>query len=349
MAAERASPSSLEKACALWITGPRSLELRQERLSQPGPGEVLVRALASGISQGSELLVYRGDAPRDLPLDLPTLAGSFAFPIKYGYALVGRVEATGSDVTDLAPGDHVFVHHPHQDAFTVGATVPIKLPHGLDPVLGVFTANLETAVNVLLDTSIHLGEAVVVFGLGVVGLLIAQLLKLSGAGLVAAVDPLSARRELATAVGIDTVLSTERDVPHQIRELTQGRGADIAIEASGHGEALQAAVDAVADEGTVLAVSWYGLKPVTLTLGGHFHRGRVKIQSSQVGRLNPASAPRWDRARRTALVQRLLPSLHLAELITHRIPLERAADAYDLLDRQPDRALQVILTYDRQN
>lgn len=330
---------------AVWTTGPRSLELRAEHLSPPGPHEVLVRTLVSGISQGSEMLVYRGEAPRDLPLDLPTLAGSFAFPIKYGYALVGRVEAAGSAATGFALGDHVFVHHPHQEAFTVVETMPIRLPRGLDPVLGVFTANLETAVNALLDSTIHLGESVVVFGLGVVGMLIAQLLKRSGAGLVVAVDPLPARRALATVAGIDTVLSNDIDISAQVHDLTQGRGADLAIEASGHGAALQAAIDCVADEGTVLAVSWYGMKPVTLALGGHFHRGRVQVQSSQVGRVNPELAPRWDRARRTALVQHLLPSLHLAELITHRIPFERAADAFRLLDEHADEALQVVLTY----
>jgi 2-desacetyl-2-hydroxyethyl bacteriochlorophyllide A dehydrogenase len=340
-----ASESGLGTARALWISGRRTLELRPEPLSHPRTGEVLVRALASGISQGSELLVYRGDVPPDLPLDLPTLDGAFTFPVKYGYALVGCVEEVGNSVTSLVPGDKVFVHHPHQEAFIVPATMPVPLPVGLDPVLGIFTANVETAVNALLDTPLHLGEAVAVFGLGVVGLLIAQLLKLAGAGLVVGVDPLPGRRAVGRAVGIDAVLPADGDAAQRIRDLTLGRGADIAIEASGHGEALQIAVEAVADEATIVAVSWYGQKPVTLMLGGHFHRGRVKIQSSQVGRLNPAVAPRWDRDRRMAFVQRLLPSMHLAELITHRVSLARAAEAYELLEKQPDATLQVVLTY----
>jgi 2-desacetyl-2-hydroxyethyl bacteriochlorophyllide A dehydrogenase len=334
-----------ELAHALWMTGPRSLELRSELVPPPGPDDVLVRTLVSGISQGTELLVYRGDAPRDLPLDLPTLAGSFGFPIKYGYALVGCIEAVGSRVTNLARGDHVFVHHPHQNVFTVAATMPIRLPNDLDPEVGVFVANLETAVNVILDTPVHLGETAAVFGLGVVGQLIAQLLQRSGASLVVAVDPLPNRRALATSAGIGAVMSPEGDVVREIRQCTDGRGADVVVEASGNGAALQAAIDAVAEDGVVMAVSWYGLKPVSLALGGHFHRGRVTIRSSQVGRLNPALSPRWDRARRTALVQGLLPSLHLAQLITHRVPLERAADAYHLLDQRADTALQVVLTY----
>jgi 2-desacetyl-2-hydroxyethyl bacteriochlorophyllide A dehydrogenase len=343
MTAERAKGE--KQAHALWMTGPRSLELRSERVPPPGPDDVLVRALASGISQGTELLVYRGDVPRDLPLDLPTLAGSFGFPIKYGYALVGCIEAVGSRVTNLARGDHVFVHHPHQDLFTVEATMPIRLPKDLDPEVGVFVANVETAVNVILDTPVHLGETAVVFGLGVVGQLIAQLLQRSGAGLVIAVDPLANRRALAITAGIGAALSPEGDVVREIRQRTDGRGADVVVEASGNGAALQEAIDAAAVEGIVVAVSWYGLKPVSLTLGGHFHRGRLTIRSSQVGRLNPALSPRWDRARRTALVQELLPTLHIPPLITHRVPLERAADAYHLLDQRADTALQVILTY----
>src|SRR5215218_7773749 len=135
------------EARALWFSGPRVAEFRSERVRPAAPGEIRVRTIASALSQGTEMLVYRGQAPPDLPLDLPTLAGSFALPIKYGYALVGRVIATGPDVIDLAQGDLVFTHHPHQTAFTVSAALPVKLPAHLDPLLGVFTANVETALN----------------------------------------------------------------------------------------------------------------------------------------------------------------------------------------------------------
>jgi threonine dehydrogenase-like Zn-dependent dehydrogenase len=108
---------------------------------------------------------------------------------------------------------------------------------------------------------------------------------------------------------------------------------------------LQGAIDAVADEGTLMVVSWYGTKAVTLELGGHFHRGRIRLRSSQVGRIDPALAPRWDRTRRTALVRDLLPQLHLTELISHRLPFSAAPDAYRLIDERPGEALQVVLTY----
>src|SRR5437588_12899805 len=135
MGGEPAGPGAIG-ARALWLAAPRAPEFRDEPAPPPGPGEVRVRAIASALSQGTELLVYRGQVPADLPLDLPTLAGSFAFPIKYGYAACGQVVDAGPG-TDYAPGELVFVHHPHQSAFVVPATLPIRLPPGLDPVCGV--------------------------------------------------------------------------------------------------------------------------------------------------------------------------------------------------------------------
>src|SRR5215218_1581652 len=125
-------------AQVLWLAAPRTPEFRREVVPPPGPGEIRVRTLASAISQGTELLVYRGEVSPDLPLDLPTLSGSFAFPIKYGYAAVGCVEDVGPSVRGWAVGDTVFVHHPHQSAYLVPATMPVRLPAGLDPLLGLF-------------------------------------------------------------------------------------------------------------------------------------------------------------------------------------------------------------------
>jgi 2-desacetyl-2-hydroxyethyl bacteriochlorophyllide A dehydrogenase len=333
-------------ARALWLAAPRAPELREEAVPAPGPGEVRVRALVSAISQGTEMLVYRGEVPAALPLDLPTLAGSFAFPIKYGYASVGRVLDAGSETRRLSPGDLVFALHPHQSVYVAPADLVTRLPDGLGPLAGVFLANLETAVNVLLDTPLKLGEVAVVFGLGTVGLLVAQLLRLAGAGKVIGVDPLPRRRAAAEAVGIDDAVPAAEDVPERVQALTDGRGADVAIEASGAPAALQAAIECVAAEGTVVAVSWYGTKTAPLTLGGHFHRGRVRLRSSQVGQVNPALAPRWDRARRTRLVLDLLPRLPLPALVSHRIPFADAASAYRLVDECPGETVQVVLTYD---
>src|SRR5215203_6752238 len=125
------------KARALWFTAPRTATLCAETVEPPGPGEVRVKTIASAVSAGTEMLVYRGEVPRDLPLDLPTLAGSYGFPIKYGYAAAGRVLDTGPGVENLSEGDPVFVHHPHQDLFVVPAQMPVRLPDDLEPEVGV--------------------------------------------------------------------------------------------------------------------------------------------------------------------------------------------------------------------
>jgi 2-desacetyl-2-hydroxyethyl bacteriochlorophyllide A dehydrogenase len=242
-------PHGALEAHALWFTAPHTAEFRPESVPFPRAGEVRVRAVASALSQGTEMLVYRGEVPADLPLDLPTLAGSFGFPIKYGYATVGRVLDMGASVEDLVPGDLVFVHHPHQDVFVVPAAMPVRLSDELDPLLGLFVANLETALNIVHDTPLRLGETALVFGQGVVGLLVAQLLRLAGAGRVLVVDPLKKRRDLARAVGVDETFEPGEDLPERVLETTAGRGADVAVEVSGSGAALQAAIEAVTVEG----------------------------------------------------------------------------------------------------
>jgi 2-desacetyl-2-hydroxyethyl bacteriochlorophyllide A dehydrogenase len=303
-----------------------------------------VRALASAVSAGTEMLVYRGEVPDDLPLDLPTLVGSYGFPIKYGYALAGRVLDVGPDVDSLATGDPVFVHHPHQDVFVVPADTPVRLPDDLDPLLGFFAANLETALNVVHDTPLRLGETALVLGQGVIGQLVTRLLKLSGVS-VLAVDPLKKRRELALAGGAYAAFEPGEGLGALVGEATAGRGADVAVEASGSGVALQAAIESAADEGTVVVASWYGTKPVSLALGGHFHRGRVRLRSSQVGGLSPELRARWDRTRRMETVIGLLRRLRLEELVSHRIPFERAPEAYRLLDERSGEAVQIVLDY----
>jgi 2-desacetyl-2-hydroxyethyl bacteriochlorophyllide A dehydrogenase len=291
------------------------------------------------------MLVFRGQIPSGLGLDLPTLRGSFSFPIKYGYASVGRIVETGSSVRDLANGDTVFVHHPHQSSYVVPATMPIRLPGDLEPGLGVFLANVETAVNVVLDAAPRLGERVAVFGQGVVGLLVTQLLRRAGVAQIVSVDPLARRRELACRVGADVALDPSDASVRLIRDLTDGDGVDIAIEASGHPAALDLALESVSIGGTVVVCSWYGTKPVSLTLGGAFHRRRLRIVSSQVSTIDAALQPRWNTRRRLDLARDLLPRLELEALISHRFPIEQAADAYTLVDEHPDDVVQVVLTY----
>jgi 2-desacetyl-2-hydroxyethyl bacteriochlorophyllide A dehydrogenase len=330
---------------SVWFSQAHTVELRDEDEPPVGPDEVRVAAIASAISHGTEMLVFRGQVPDGLELDLRTLRGSFAFPIKYGYASVGRVVELGSNVRCLAQGDCVFVHHPHQSTYVVPAAMPIRLTDELEPTLGVFLANVETAANVVLDAAPRLGERVAVFGQGVVGLLLVQLLRRIGVSQIVVVEPLAPRRELACRVGADVALDPADDTVGRIRELTDGAGVDLAIEASGNAGALEQALECVVFGGTVIVCSWYGTKPVPLTLGGAFHRGRLRLVSSQVSTIDAALQPRWSRQRRLGLARDLLARLELSSLISHRFPVQRAAEAYALVDRHADEVVQVVLTY----
>ena len=330
---------------AVWFPEPRRVEIREEAAAAVGPDAVRVRGLVSGLSAGSELLVYTGHAPHDLRPDLPTIGGDFGFPVKFGYANVGRVVETGSAVEGLAVDDLVFVHHPHQTEYVVPADAVLRLPPDLSPETGVFSANLETAVTVALDAHPRLGEAVLVVGQGVVGLLITMLLRRAGARPIVTVDLHPRRREASASVGADHVLEPDADLVERVSDLTGRRGVDVAVEVSGSPAALQTCIDAVAFAGTVVVASWYGTRDATLALGGAFHRRRLRVVGSQVSTLDPALAPRWDRTRRTALVGELLRELPLGPLVTHRFPFRQAASAYEMLDATPGEAVQVVLEY----
>ena len=325
-------------AASVWFFSPREVVVREEALPPVGPHDVCVEAIASAISHGTEMLVFRGQVPDGLELDLPTLRGSFAFPIKFGYANVGRVAETGSEVRSPCEGDVVFVHHPHQASYVVPAAMAVPLPDKLEPTLGVFLANLETAINVVLDAAPRLGERVAIFGQGAVGLLITQLVRRTGVSQIVAIEPVARRRDLARRVGADEAFASG--------DAIGGADVDIAIEVSGQAAALDQALRSVAFGGTVVVCSWYGTKPVPLTLGGAFHRRRLRIVSSQVSTIDASLQPRWSRERRLAVARDLLAELELSSLITHRFAIENAPEAYALVDTRPEETIQVLLTYD---
>jgi 2-desacetyl-2-hydroxyethyl bacteriochlorophyllide A dehydrogenase len=334
-------------ARSLWFSRPKEIEFREEEVEPPRGDEILVQALYSGISHGTEMLVYRGDVPRDLELDasLTTIKGSFRFPVKYGYSSVGKVVELGSIASRLCRGDVVFVHHPHQTSYVVPENMAVKLPQDSSPMLGVFVANLETALNCILDSDVRLGESVAIFGQGVIGLLVTQLAKKCGADKVFTVDRIERRREVSRKLGADFSFGLDNDPAQAIKELTDGTGVDVVIEASGSPEALDYAIKSAAFEGLVVVVSWYGTKPATLHLGEQFHRERIKIKSSQVSHVNAALAPRWSVKRRTDMVIKLLPQLNLDELISDVVPFEEAQAAYEKIDKAPEETLQVVLSY----
>ncbi len=336
-------------ATSLWFPAPRTVELRTEQIGKPDAGEVRIQTIASGISAGTELLVYRGLVPPELPLDLPGMAGSFGFPIKFGYASVGRIVETGAGVDASRMGELVFVHHPHQSQYVARSEDAITLGDETPPTVGTLLANLETAINVVLDAHPRLGDRIVIFGQGVVGLLITALLRRAGAGLLIAVEPDAARANLSMQLGADGVARDGDEAAQMVENLGHCKGADIALECSGNPAAMDEALGTVAAEGSLVAVSWYGVKPVPLHLGAEFHRKRLRIISSQVGGMDPALTPRWNRGRRLDLARAILPQIPVHLLVTHQIPFQRAREAYQLLESRKDGAIHIALTYEDRN
>lgn len=335
-------------AVSVWFVSPRTVELRASSAVAPGRGEIRIEALFSGISHGSEMMVYRGEVPPGIALDLtlPTLQGDAGFPVKYGYASVGRAVDIGDGVQGLSEGDLVFAFNPHETCYTVPTTAVIRLPPGLDPRIGVLAANVETALNSLLDAAPRLGERVVVIGQGVVGLLITRLIRRAGASLVITSDLYDKRRRLSRSAGADFVVDPSAEsLAERVLSLTGGAGADVVIEASGQPCALDDAITAAAHEGRVVVVSWYGANRADLALGSDFHRKRLTLKSSQVSNLDPSLTPRWSILRRRELAVRYLGELPLDDLISHVLPFGRASEAYRLIDERPAEVTQVILDY----
>jgi 2-desacetyl-2-hydroxyethyl bacteriochlorophyllide A dehydrogenase len=325
------------QARRLMFIAPRRVELAAVDVAEPGPGQVLVRTLHSGISSGTELLCYRGLLDPDLPLDerIGSLSGSFRYPFPYGYSCVGVVERSAGPVP---PGTVVFAFHPHQDRFVVAGSDVVVLPEGTDPRSGTLFPLVETALQVSLDAGPVAHETVVVLGLGAVGVITALLLQRAGADVLAA-DPLAGRRELAVSLGVPAV--TPDELPFRLPD----GGVPLLVELSGSPTALADALPLLAHEGTALVGSWYGEQEVRLPLGGAFHRRRLTIRSSQVSTIPAALAGRWDVGRRRGVAAGLLNVLPLTALATTEVPFEEAPRAYEALDRRAPGVLHVALRY----
>lgn len=336
---------------SLFFMGPRKVEVREEPLAPPGPGQVLVQTLISAISPGTEMLIYRGQAPGDLTVDetIPALAGRFDFPLKYGYSAIGRVVALGEKVPKEWQNRLVFAFHPHESHFLADLEELLLPPSSLAPEAAVFFPNMETAVTLVMDGQPQLGEQVAVFGQGVVGLLLTGLLARLPLAVLVTLDLHASRRDLSGDWGAH--LSLDPASPGALTQLLDGlsdgsyRGADLCYEVSGNPQALEQAIAVTGFHGRVVIGSWYGLKKADLNLGGRFHRSRMRLISSQVSTVNPELSGRWSKFRRYLLAWRMLEEIDPTPLITHRFPLTQAAQAYKLLDQNPAEALQVILTY----
>lgn len=328
----------LRSAHGVWFTGPRRIELREEQISAPVGDQVLVRARRSLISAGTEMVVYRGLTSADDRLP-PTSEGTFPFPVKYGYQVVGEVVDVGPD-SSFSLGDRVFARHPHQDYFLIRSLpeLLVRLPDTLDDTSATFINLTRVALTALLDVPVRVGELAVVFGQGVVGMMCARLATLAGAKVVA-VDPFPNRLELSRKWGITFAVAPE-EVSATVAELSEGRGADVIYEASGAPAALQSAIEIAAIEGDVVALSLYGSRAVSLRLAPEFHYRRLKITSSQGG-----DQPRWDWKRRTGATIDALQRLSADSMVTSTVAFGEAATAYSAIDTSPESNLAVVLDY----
>lgn len=337
---------------SLYFTEPHQVSLREELLSSPGPGQVLVKTLMSAISPGTELLIYRGQAPRDLPADpsLEALPGTLAFPLKYGYAAVGRVAELGSEVPAFWQDKLVFAFHPHEDLFLAAPAELLPVPPGLAPEEALFLPNMQTAVTLTLDGKPLMGENVVVFGQGIVGLLLTALLAGFPLACLVTLDSYPNRRLASETLGAHASFDPlHPEVLEELRAALQSGGqdpsADLAFEISGNPAALNHALAITGFHGRIVIGSWYGTKTSELHLGGSFHRQRQILMSSQVSTIAPELSGRWTRSRVLRVAWDMVRQVKPARFITQRFPLAEAARAYELLDQHPGEAIQVVLTY----
>ncbi len=315
-------------ARALFHTAPRCVEIRELPTPRPAAGEVLVRTLSSGISGGTERLVYRGEIPADLALDdtIDALGGTFSYPFAYGYACVGEVAESGQ---------RVFAFHPHQDVFTAQVSELVPLPV-VDPAAATLFPLVETALQVTLDAGNGYRDQVIVLGAGVLGLLTGLLLQRAGWRPLIA-EPQEWRRAIASSVGVSAAAPAEllkAEVP-------------LVIDASGNPDAPAMALNMLAHEGTLLIASWFGTKPVVLPLGGAFHRRRLTIRSTQVSTVPARQSGTWTRSRRRQETVALITELPLAQLCTDVFDFDHAAEAFRAVDQGKPGLMHAVLTYDR--
>lgn len=329
-------------ARSLYFTGPREVTVRERPVPEPGPGEVRVRTERSAISTGTELLVYRDEVPADVETDatLDALDGTLSYPLQYGYSAVGRVTAVGDEVDPDWKDQRVFAFHPHASHFLASPADLVPVECG--PRQAAFLANAEAATSFVMDGQPRVGERVAVFGQGTVGLLTTALLAQFPLETLVTVDCYERRRAISEGLGADAAVDSAAAAADHLGS----DGADITVEVSGNPDALDDAIELTGYAGQVVVGSWYGSKTARLELGGQFHRGHVRIRSSQVSRVDPDHAGRWDKDRRLDLARRQLGKVDTDRLVTNEFPVERAGEAYDLLDENPEEAISVLLTYD---
>ncbi|MBA5775913.1 zinc-binding alcohol dehydrogenase [Stappia sp. F7233] len=322
-------------ARALWYVAPGRTEIRTEDLPAPAEGEIRVAAIASGISRGTESLVFRGAVPQNEweRMRAPFQAGDFPFPVKYGYACVGYAEGLTAAAGEPGGKCPVFVLHPHQDRFNVPVDAVVPIPAGIPVERATLAANMETALNGLWDGMPSPGDHITVVGGGVVGLLTAWLASKIPATSVTLVDINEARAKVAAALGLAFATPA-----------TATTDQDLVIHASGQPAGLDTALALAGQEATVLEMSWYGDTPVTASLGQAFHSRRLTLKSSQVGGIAAHRRPRWTYRRRLETALSLLRDDALDALLAPPISFaDLPGELPDILSGKRDVLAQVVV------
>ncbi|MGP4051573.1 zinc-dependent alcohol dehydrogenase [Streptomyces sp. 2A115] len=320
-------------ARAFWLRSPGRAEIRDIELPEPAEGEVLVRTLFSGVSRGTETLVFRGGVPesQQTAMRAPFQEGDFPGPVKYGYLNVGVVEAGPSELV----GRTVFCLYPHQTRYVVPVSAVTPVPENVPASRAVLAGTVETAVNALWDAAPLLGDRIAVVGAGMVGASVAALLARYPAVRVQLVDANPARADIAQALGVGFALPSDA-----------AGDCDLVVHASATEAGLARALELLAPEGTVLELSWYGDRRVSLPLGEAFHSRRLVIRSSQVGTVSPARSARRTYADRLGLSLELLADPAFDALITGECAFEELPEAMADLAAGDTTALCHLVRYD---
>ena len=331
----------------LYFTAPREVELREESLPALKADEVLVETICSAVSAGTEMLIYRGQFPH-IKETHDNLSDNLGYPLAYGYACVGTVREVGEEVDAHWRDRLVFGFQPHTTHFTARVDSLLPAPESVPAEACSFLPNMETAVNLVQDAAPILGERVLVLGQGVVGLLVASLLRGFPLERLVTSDCYESRRKASLELGVDASFDPELLISNRAKEhqlyYTQNK-SDLTFELSGSPSALNYAIALTAFSGRIVIGSWYGEKRAEIDLGGAFHRSRIQLISSQVSTIAPALSGRWDKVRRFEVAWEALKRIQPQKWITHRFPIEEAGRAYRLLDESPQETIQVIFNY----
>ncbi|MBF4761574.1 zinc-binding alcohol dehydrogenase [Nocardioides islandensis] len=322
-----------ERASAFWVVEPGRGEIRPAPLPPRRPEDVRVRSLVSGVSRGTELLVFRGGVPESqyAAMRAPFQEGEFPGPVKYGYLNVGVVEEGPASLV----GRTVFCLHPHQTEYVVPAAAVTVVPEGVPAARAVLAGTVETAVNALWDARPFVGDRVAVVGAGMVGCCVARLLARMPGVEVTLVDVDASRAPVATALG-----ASFASPAGAVGDL------DLVVHASATSAGLQTALDLLAPDGEVLELSWYGDSPVTVSLGGSFHARRLGLRASQVGAVAAGRRGRRTTADRLALALDLLDDPAFDVLLTGESPFGELPDLLPKLADGSVPALCHTITYE---